>query len=108
MTKPKLMPSPVARPSATPKRALCEIESEKYDSRFQITKHPSEPAINETPTAAMIARYIKSSINYRNKNEVNDSRYKVHKGTKNDPLTQTHACLQFEPDAFQSHHLGIQ
>ena len=108
MTKPKLMPSPVARPSATPKRALCEIESEKYDSRFQITKHPSEPAINETPTEAMIARYIKSSINYRIKSKINDSRCRVHKDTKNDPLTQIHACLQFESDAFQSHHLGIQ
>ena len=29
MTKPKLMPMPLAIPNATPKRALCEIESEK-------------------------------------------------------------------------------
>ena len=28
-TNPKLIPNPVAKPKATPSKALCEIESEK-------------------------------------------------------------------------------
>ena len=55
------MPIPVAKPNATPKRALCEIESEKYERRFHITKHPREPAITDTPREADNALTIKSS-----------------------------------------------
>ena len=43
------------------------IESEKYESLFQITKHTSETAIIDTPIDAMIALYIKSSMLYKAK-----------------------------------------
>ena len=100
MTKPKLIPNPVTRPSATPKRAECEIESEKYESRFQITKHPSEPAIIETPIEATIALYIKSSINYNTK-IFNDNPYKVHRDIKSGQSNQIHVFLQFQSDVSQ-------
>ena len=38
------------------------MESEKYDRRFHITKHPREPAITDTPREAANALRIKSSI----------------------------------------------
>ena len=98
----------MARPSATPKRALCEIESEKYDSLFQITKQPSDPAIKETPIEAIIARYIKSSIIYSINSKVNDNPCIGHRDTKSGQLTRIHVFLQFESDAAQSHHLEIQ
>ena len=61
------------------------MESEKYDRRFHITKHPREPAITDTPREAANALRIKSSISintlYR---ETLCRSYKARKDKEND------------------------